>query len=114
MQYVIEMAVEDEEIVARLSGRRVHENSGRVYHVQHNPPTKPGYDNVTGEALVQRADDKEDTVRNRLNVYHQQTQPLVKFYIELAKTDNKAPTFASINGLGQLADVQARIVDILG
>jgi adenylate kinase len=114
IQYVIEMAVEDEEIVARLSGRRVHENSGRVYHVQHNPPTKPGYDNETGEPLVQRADDKEDTVRNRLNVYHQQTQPLVKFYIELAKTDNKAPTFASINGLGQLADVQARIVDILG
>jgi len=114
IQYVIEMAVEDEEIVARLSGRRVHENSGRVYHVQHNPPAQPGVDNETGEPLVQREDDKEDTVRNRLNVYHEQTQPLVKFYNELAVTDGDAPTFASINGLGQLSDVQARIVDILG
>jgi adenylate kinase len=71
-------------------------------------------DNETGEPLVQREDDKEDTVRNRLNVYHEQTQPLVKFYNELAVTDSDAPTFASINGLGQLSDVQARIVDILG
>ena len=114
IQYVIEMAVDDEEIVARLSGRRVHESSGRVYHVQHNPPVKAGFDNVTGEPLVQREDDKEETVRNRLDVYHQQTQPLVKFYNDLAATDENAPTFASTDGLGQLSDVQDRIVNILG
>jgi adenylate kinase len=114
IQYVIEMAVDDEEIVARLSGRRVHENSGRIYHVKHNPPKNVGFDNETGEALVQREDDQESTIRNRLNVYHDQTQPLVKFYTDFAKDTKNAPTFASINGLGQLDDVQARIVKILG
>ncbi|MDA9599051.1 adenylate kinase [bacterium] len=114
IQYVIEMAVDDEEIVARLSGRRVHENSGRIYHVKHNPPKNVGVDNETGEALVQREDDQESTVRNRLNVYHDQTQPLVKFYTDFAKDTKNAPTFASINGLGQLDDVQTRIVKILG
>ena len=113
-QYVIEMAVDDEEIVARLSGRRVHENSGRIYHVQHNPPKNPGFDDATGEALVQRVDDQEATVRNRLNVYHDQTQPLVKFYTDFSSNEQNAPTFASINGLGKLDDVQSRIVDILG
>lgn len=114
IQYVIEMAVDDEEIVARLSGRRVHENSGRIYHVQHNPPKNPDFDDATGEALVQREDDQEATVRNRLNVYHDQTQPLVKFYTDFSSKEQNAPTFASINGLGKLDDVQSRIVDILG
>lgn len=114
IQYVIEMAVDDEEIVARLSGRRVHENSGRIYHVQHNPPKNSGFDDATGEALVQREDDREATVRNRLNVYHDQTQPLVKFYTDFSSKEQNAPTFASINGLGKLDDVQSRIVDILG
>ena len=114
IQYVIEMAVDDEEIVARLSGRRVHENSGRIYHVQHNPPKNAGLDDATGEALVQRVDDQEATVRNRLNVYHDQTQPLVKFYTDFSSNEQNAPTFASINGLGKLDDVQSRIVNILG
>ena len=114
IQYVIEMAVDDEEIVARLSGRRVHENSGRIYHVQHTPPKNHGFDDATGEALVQRVDDQEATVRNRLNVYHDQTQPLVKFYTDFSSNEQNAPTFASINGLGKLDDVQSGIVDILG
>ena len=114
IQYVIEIAVDDDEIVSRLSGRRVHESSGRVYHVEHNPPQKAGIDNETGEPLIQREDDQESTVRNRLNIYHQQTKPLVNFYTDLAVSEQQAPIFASINGLGLLADVQSRIVSVLG
>lgn len=114
IQYVIEIAVDGEEIVSRLSGRRVHEQSGRVYHVQHNPPKTAGVDDQTGEPLLQRVDDQEDTVRNRLNIYHDQTKPLVKFYTELSDSTGQAPVFASINGLGLLADVQNRIVSVLG
>ncbi|MBT5388930.1 MAG: adenylate kinase [Porticoccaceae bacterium] len=114
IQYVIEISVDDEEIVARLSGRRVHEQSGRVYHVQHNPPKIAGLDDETGEPLLQREDDQEDTVRNRLTIYHDQTKPLVNFYTELSNSADKAPVFASINGLGPLAEVQSRIVSVLG
>ena len=77
---VLEIAVADEEIVSRMSGRRVHEASGRTYHVVNNPPKQEGVDDVTGEPLVQREDDQEDTVRKRLSVYHEQTKPLVNFY----------------------------------
>ncbi len=114
IQYVIEIAVDDDEIVSRLSGRRVHESSGRVYHVEHNPPQKAGVDNETGEPLIQREDDQESTVRNRLDIYHQQTKPLVNFYTDLAVTGQQTPIFASIDGLGLLADVQSRIVSVLG
>ena len=114
IQYVIEIAVDDDEIVSRLSGRRVHESSGRVYHVEHNPPQKAGIDNETGEPLIQREDDQESTVRNRLNIYHQQTKPLVNFYTDLTVTGQQTPIFASIDGLGLLADVQSRIVSVLG
>ncbi|MFQ3222922.1 MAG: adenylate kinase, partial [Porticoccaceae bacterium] len=76
IEFVIEISVADEEIVSRLSGRRVHEGSGRIYHVQYNPPVTEGIDDATGEPLMQRVDDQEATVRNRLNVYHQQTMPL--------------------------------------
>ena len=107
---VVEISVDDEEIVSRLSGRRVHENSGRVYHVEHNPPKVTGYDDDTGEPLVQRLDDLEDTVRNRLSVYHEQTKPLVKFYTELEDLQNQSPKFSTVNGLGLLSDVQARLV----
>lgn len=110
IDYVVEFAVEDEEIVARLSGRRVHEASGRIYHILHNPPQTEGRDDDTGEPLVQRDDDREETVRNRLNVYHQQTRPLVDFYLDLAKKSKKAPKFCSVNGVGELAEVQKRIV----
>ena len=77
---VLEIDVGDDEIVRRLSGRRVHHASGRTYHLEFNPPRFPGYDDMTGEALIQRDDDNEKTVRNRLAVYHSETQPLVKFY----------------------------------
>ena len=107
---VVEISVDDEEIVSRLSGRRVHENSGRVYHVEHNPPKVTGFDDDTGEPLVQRLDDLEDTVRNRLFVYHEQTKPLVKFYTELEDLQSQSPKFSTVNGLGLLSDVQARLV----
>jgi len=111
---VIEIAVDDEEIVARLSGRRVHEASGRIYHVTHNPPTTAGRDDVTGEALIQREDDREETVRNRLQVYHEQTEPLVEFYKAYAARDpQNAPAYASVSGVGSLDDVQARLVEVL-
>ncbi|WP_429886656.1 adenylate kinase [Geoalkalibacter halelectricus] len=111
---VIEIDVADEEIVARLSGRRVHEPSGRVYHLQHNPPKQDGVDDVTGEPLVQRADDQEETVRHRLNVYHEQTQPLVNFYQKLeAENPTTAPRFARVSGVGSLNDVQQRLIEAL-
>jgi adenylate kinase len=114
IQYVIEISVDDDEIVSRLSGRRVHESSGRVYHVEHNPPKKFGVDDETGEPLIQREDDQESTVRNRLSIYHQQTKPLVNFYTDLAASGQLTPIFASIDGLGLLAHVQSRIVSVLG
>ena len=110
---VVEIAVVDEEIVARLSGRRVHEDSGRIYHIEHNPPNSAGLDDETGEPLIQRLDDSEETVRNRLDVYHKQTKPLVNFYTELATSGNPAPTFSSVSGLGLLSDVQERLVEAL-
>ena len=81
---VVALDVDDEEIVKRLSGRRVHEASGRIYHVEYNPPRVPGQDDQTGEPLIQRQDDQEETVRRRLEVYRDQTQPLVDFYQGLA------------------------------
>ncbi|HUJ00071.1 MAG TPA: adenylate kinase, partial [Usitatibacter sp.] len=84
LEHVVEIVVPDELIVERMSGRRVHLASGRSYHVKFNPPKKPGVDDVTGEPLVQRADDKEETVRNRLGVYHRQTEPLVHYYEDWA------------------------------
>ena len=114
IEFVIEISVADEEIVSRLSGRRVHEGSGRIYHVQYNPPVTEGIDDATGEPLMQRVDDREATVRNRLDVYHQQTMPLVKFYTDLSMQENTAPVFASIDGLGRLDAVQSRIIGILG
>lgn len=111
---VVEIDVANEEIVARLSGRRVHEPSGRVYHLQHNPSKNEGVDDITGEPLVQRADDKEETVRHRLNVYHEQTQPLVDFYQQLEKKQpESAPRFAKVSGVGSLEEVQKRLVEAL-
>ncbi|KJS09756.1 MAG: adenylate kinase [Gammaproteobacteria bacterium BRH_c0] len=112
---VIEIDVADEEIVARLSGRRVHAPSGRIYHVEHNPPAVANTDDVTGEALVQREDDREETVRNRLNVYHEQTEPLVGFYRDYERRDPQhAPRYASISGVGAMADVEKRLIEVLG
>ena len=114
IEFIIEISVADEEIVSRLSGRRVHEGSGRIYHVQHNPPVAEGIDDATGEPLMQRVDDQEATVRNRLNIYHEQTMPLVTFYTDLSTRGNVAPVFASIDGLGRLDIVQSRIISVLG
>lgn len=114
IDFVVEIAVDDEQIVSRLSGRRVHEGSGRVYHLQHNPPQTEGVDDITGEPLIQREDDREETVRNRLSVYHSQTEPLVKFYRDLAAEGQQSPQFKSVDGLGLLDEVQARIVSLLG
>ncbi len=110
LDYVIEIAVEDEEIIKRMSGRRVHLNSGRTYHVLYNPPKQVGVDDITGEALIQRDDDKEETVRKRLSVYHEQTKPLVGFY----SAPDQSAKFASIAGVGQVSDITDKLLAILG
>ena len=106
---VIEIDVDHEEIVSRMSGRRVHPGSGRVYHVEHNPPQVPGVDDVTGEALIQRDDDAEETVRHRLSVYESQTRPLVDFYTTL-----EGPEYHRINGVGLVGSVTQSIRAALG
>tara|TARA_R110002072_G_scaffold4663_2_gene32365 strand:+ start:29223 stop:29873 length:651 start_codon:yes stop_codon:yes gene_type:complete len=109
---VIEIRVEDEEIVARLSGRRVHPGSGRIYHNQHNPPRQPDLDDETGEALVQREDDREETVRKRLAVYHEQTQPLVAFY-ESLEEKGTGVKFVSIDGQDDVQQIRERLKQVL-
>lgn len=107
IDYVVEIAVEDEVIVKRLSGRRVHEASGRVYHVEHNPPKAEGVDDVTGEPLIQREDDQEETIRKRLAVYHDQTEPLVAFYSDTA-TANGAKC-VNVEGVGTVDEIRERV-----
>lgn len=109
---VIEIAVEDEDIVKRLSGRRVHPDSGRVYHVENNPPRVAGQDDVTGEALVQREDDKEETIRKRLALYHEQTRPLVQFYTRLQEEGGNVQV-ARLDGAGNVDSVRQDIARIL-
>jgi len=112
LDHVLEIAVDDEEIVGRLSGRRVHPASGRVYHVEHNPPKEPGVDDATGEPLVQRDDDREETVRKRLAVYHEQTSPLVAFYRDMA--GERAPACHRIEGVGSVEAIRDRVFEALG
>lgn len=112
IDHVLEIHVPDEEIVKRLSGRRVHPASGRVYHLDHNPPKSPGVDDVTGEALIQRDDDKEETVRKRLEVYHQQTWPLVAYYQQLEEQGNNV-SYSRINGVGSIADIRQELLSVL-
>ncbi len=107
IDHVVEIDVADEEIVKRLSGRRVHPGSGRIYHVQHNPPQREGLDDETGEALVQRDDDQEDTVRNRLEIYHSQTSPLIAFYQGMS--GDNAPAYHRVSGSGSVDDIRARV-----
>ncbi len=109
---VIEIDVADEEIVKRLSGRRVHLDSGRVYHVIFNPPKISGVDDLTGEALVQREDDKEETIRKRLQVYHAQTRPLVEFYQKLQDAGH-AVRVVRLNGLDEVDVVREKISTLL-
>ncbi|GAB2714302.1 adenylate kinase [Halomonas garicola] len=115
LDHVLEIAVADEEIVNRLAGRRVHPTSGRTYHIDHNPPKEPGMDDVTGEALIQREDDQESTVRNRLAVYHDQTAPLVDYYRQWAKEDPEAaPEYHCVEGVGSVEDITRQVTEALG
>lgn len=112
---VVEIDVADEEIIKRMSGRRVHPNSGRTYHVTFNPPKVEGKDDVTGEDLVQRADDNEDTVRDRLNVYHDQTAPLISYYKGWKEEDaSTAPTYVYVPGVGSVEDIRDKVFEGLG
>ncbi len=108
---VLEISVDDEEIVTRMSGRRVHESSGRVYHTVFNPPKQEGLDDVTGEALLQREDDKEETVRTRLQVYHEQTEPLVEFYQQLSAQNG--PVYRRVEGVGSVQDISEQVLAAL-
>ena len=114
IDYVVEIDVPDEAIVERMSGRRSHPASGRTYHVKFTPPKVAGKDDVTGEDLVQRDDDKEETVLKRLEVYHSQTKPLVNYYVTWAKTgDAKAPKHVFIPGLGEVNAIRDQIFGAL-
>ena len=110
LDYVIEVDVDDAEIIKRLSGRRVHVGSGRTYHMVFNPPKVAGRDDVTGEELIQRDDDKEATIRKRLEVYHSQTKPLVAYYSKWAASGTPgAPKYAKVAGVGSMESIRDRI-----
>jgi adenylate kinase len=109
IDHVLEITVSDDEIIKRLSGRRVHPGSGRVYHVDYNPPQQAGIDDDTGEALIQRDDDQEGTIRNRLAVYHDQTRPLVDFYRDL-----NGVQYHQLDGVGAVDAITTHIMTVLG
>lgn len=111
VDYVVEIAVDDEEIVRRMAGRRVHLDSGRTYHLIYNPPKQDGLDDATGEPLIQRDDDKENIVRDRLTTYHSQTSPLISFYSKLA--ESTPVKFNSIEGVGSVQDIKERMFEAL-
>ncbi len=110
VDYVVEIKVEDEPIVKRMSGRRAHLASGRTYHVEFNPPKVEGKDDVTGEDLVQRDDDKEETVKKRLDVYHEQTSPLISYYTEQSNKEGSNTKYISVNGMQDVNDVTQEII----
>lgn len=111
IDHVIEIAVNDEEIVKRMSGRRVHLLSGRSYHIEFNPPCQQGIDDVSGEPLIQRDDDQEQTVKTRLAVYHTQTKPLVKYYSDASQFEQLS--FQSITGTGSIDNIAKNILTLL-
>jgi adenylate kinase len=113
IDHVIEIEVPDEEIVQRLSGRRQHPASGRIYHLVYNPPKVDGKDDVTGEDLVQRPDDLEETIRRRLGSYHSETEQLVGFYQSRAQAGENAPTYDKLNGLDSIDSVKQKLFSIL-
>ena len=113
IDYVVEVQVPDEDIVVRMSGRRVHLSSGRTYHIVFNPPNEQNKDDLTGDDLIQRVDDKEEIVRDRLSIYHEQTQPLVNYYSEVALKHNSVTKFYAISGVGTLDEVKTRINTVL-
>lgn len=115
IDYVVEIDVADEEIIKRMSGRRVHPGSGRTYHVIYNPPKEQGKDDVSGEPLVQREDDQEETVRKRLDVYHAQTKPLVEYYSSwAAEGDDSAAKYVKVAGVGSVDDIREQVFAALG
>ena len=114
IDHVVEVAVDDEEIIERMAGRRVHLASGRTYHIIYNPPKKDGFDDETGEPLIQRDDDQESVVRDRLSVYHEQTEPLIHFYTSWVKTGPAgAPSMNRIQGVGQVEEIRDEIFTAL-
>ncbi len=114
VDYVVEIAVSDDEIIKRMSGRRAHLASGRTYHTIFNPPKNEGKDDVTGEPLIQRDDDKEQTVRKRLEVYHSQTAPLIGYYSDWSQRgDPAAPRYVRIDGMGSVEEIRDRIFKTL-
>lgn len=114
IDHVLEIDVPDEEVVVRMSGRRIHPASGRTYHVRFNPPKRAGLDDATGEPLVQRDDDREETVKKRLEVYRAQTRPLIDYYRRWqAGDDPRAPRYVRISGLGSVEEVSARVSSAL-
>ena len=114
LDYVLEIDVPDAAIVERMSGRRVHLASGRTYHLKYNPPKVPGKDDVTGEPLIQRDDDREETVMKRLDVYHAQTKPLVDYYARWARSgDARAPRYRRVDGLGTVDAIRAACLKAL-
>lgn len=113
VDYVVEIDVPDKEIIHRLSGRRVHPDSGRVYHIDYNPPKVEGQDDVTGEPLIQREDDLEETVKNRLSVYHEQTAPLVDYYQNMANESGSTVKYIKIAGVGNVDDIKEALLSQL-
>jgi len=114
VDYVVEIAVPDEEIIKRMSGRRVHLSSGRTYHVVFNPPSQEGKDDVTGEPLIQRDDDQEETVRKRLQVYHDQTAPLIEYYSKWGQSGSRdAPAYVRVDGIGDVEEIKQRVLGAL-
>ena len=114
LDYVLEIDVPFDAIIERMSGRRSHTASGRTYHVKYNPPKVAGQDDMTGEALIQRDDDREETVRRRLDVYSAQTRPLVAYYSDWAKTEpDNAPAYRAISGIGSVEDITQRALGAL-
>ena len=114
LDYVLEIDVPFEAIIERMSGRRAHVASGRTYHIKFNPPKVAGVDDVTGEPLIQRDDDKEETVRKRLDVYSAQTRPLVDYYSQWAKSDPQgAPQYRAISGMGTVEEIKERAFNAL-
>jgi adenylate kinase len=115
LDFVLEIDVPFDAIIERMSGRRSHPASGRTYHVKFNPPKVEGIDDITGEPLVQRDDDKEETVKKRLDVYSEQTRPLVAYYSDWAKGDpQSAPQYRAISGMGTVEDITQRAMQALG
>jgi len=114
IDFVVEISVDDAEIIKRMSGRRAHLPSGRTYHIEYNPPKIEGIDDISGEPLVQREDDQEETVKHRLNVYHEQTEPLVNYYQDFANSQEaNSPSYVSIQGVGSVESIRDQILTAL-